>query len=322
MLLHGNTYVLKEHDARGVLTGLYILDPSRVKALVSDSGDVFYRLGDDNLSGVKETETVPASEIIHDRINAFFHPLIGLSPIHAGGLSATQGLAALRNSTRFFTNMSRPSGILTAPGTITKDTADRLKENWETNYTGKNFGKVAVLGDGLKYDKISMSAAEAQLIEQLRHSDEDICRVFAVPPFKVGIGAMPTYQNAEVLNQIYYSDCLQVLIEQFEASMDEGLGLTAPVNGRMLGVELDLDDLLRMDTATKIKTLTDGVRGAVLTPNEARRRLNLPPLPGGDTVYLQQQNFSIAALDERDKDKPFVKPVSAPVAETPKEEAR
>jgi phage portal protein BeeE len=109
---------------------------------------------------------------------------------------------------------------------------------------------------------------------------------------------MPNYQSAEVLNQIYYSDCLQSIIEHFESCMDEGLGLWQ--SGRKLGIELDIDGLLRMDNATLIKTLTEGIKGAVYTPNEARKRADLKPIAGGDTVYMQQQNWSLEQLDRRD----------------------
>jgi hypothetical protein len=43
-------------------------------------------------------------------------------------------------------------------------------------------------------------------------------------------------------------------------------------------------------------------------------------LIGGDTIYLQQQQYSIQALHERDQDQPFAKPVAgaggAPAAST------
>src|SRR5690606_27662586 len=84
-LLHGNTYVLKERDKRGVVKALYILDPSRVMPLVTPGGSVYYQLSTDNMSGVTETVVVPAEDIIHDRINALFHPLVGVSPIYACG---------------------------------------------------------------------------------------------------------------------------------------------------------------------------------------------------------------------------------------------
>lgn len=297
-LLRGNAYALKERDEDGNVRALYLLDPSRVSVLVSETGDVFYQLQQDNLSGVTPASvTVPASEIIHDRMNCLFHPLVGISPIYAAGLAANLGLNIQENSDNFFARQSNPSGILTAPGVISEQSARTLKERWEETYGGRNSGGVAVLGDGLQFQALRMSAVDSQLIEQLNWTAETVCSAFHVPPFKIGVGTMPTYQNGEILNQIYYQDCLQSHIEQFEAAMDEGLGL---MQFGTLGVELDLDSLLRMDTATQIRTLTEGVKGAVLTPNEARRKLELTPLEGGDTVYMQQQNFSLEALNRRD----------------------
>jgi phage portal protein BeeE len=66
-----------------------------------------------------------------------------------------------------------------------------------------------------------------------------------------------------------------------------------------------------MDTATAIDTLAKGVGGGIVAPNEARQRLDLPPVQGGDTPYLQQQNYSLEALDERDRNAPFAKPTPA-----------
>ena len=63
-----------------------------------------------------------------------------------------------------------------------------------------------------------------------------------------------------------------------------------------------------MDSERRIKSLGEGVKNTILTPNEARRSENLPPLPGGDALYLQQQNFSLEALARRDaSEDPFAK---------------
>jgi phage portal protein BeeE len=94
--------------------------------------------------------------------------------------------------------------------------------------------------------------------------------------------------------------------------MDEGLGLgETETNGRLLGVELDLDQLLRMDQKSMIDMLAAGVTGAIFSPDEARQRVNLGNVVGGGSPYLQQQNYSLSALAERDADKPFAKPTPA-----------
>jgi HK97 family phage portal protein len=312
----GNTYVLKARDARGVVVALYILDPQRTRPLVSDAGEVFYELRKDPLSRqVEDTIIVPAREIIHDRFNCLFHPLVGLSPLFAATLSASVGLKIQRNSAKFWQNAARPSGILTAPGDIKQETADALKAYWETNFSGDNTAKIAVLGDGLKYEPMTMSSVDAQLVEQLGVTGKEVCAVYHVPPYKAGVADPPSYNNIEALDRAYYSQCLQRHIEDVELCLDEGLALGVSARGNQLGTEFDLDDLLRMDSATQIKTEGEAVKTGIKAPNEARRRLNLGPVEGGDSPYLQQQNYSLAALSKRDaQEDPFGSNTSDPPA--------
>jgi HK97 family phage portal protein len=294
-LVFGNTYVLKERDARGIVTALYLLHPRLVTVLVADDGAVYYELFRDNLSGLQgERLVVPAREIIHDIYFAPYHPLCGVSPIQACGLAATQGLAIQHQSTRFFERGAKPAGVLSAPGHINDDTARRLKEYWESNYTGDNAGRTAVLGDGLKYEQLVMNADDAQLIDQLKWTAETVCSAFHVPAHMVGIGQPPTYNNIEALNQAYYSQCLQSLIENIELLLDEGLELPKP-----LGTEFELDGLLRMDTKTKTEAARQAIQSGV-SPNEIRRKyFDLGPVAGGETPYLQEQQWPLAHLAAR-----------------------
>lgn len=312
-LTKGNAYGLKQRDNRGVVTGIYLLDPDRVTVLVAVNGDVYYQCNGDDLNELgSEGVTVPASEMIHDRMNCLFHPLIGISPLYACALAACQSLKMQNDSSTFFENGARPGGILSAPGAISDETAARLKAHWDTNYTGQNAGRVAVVGDDLKFQQMKMSATDSQLVEQFKLTAEMICTAFHVPPSKVGVGATPSGTTAAQENQKYYDDCIQILCEEYEACMDEGLALP---NG--YGVELDINGLLRMDRASQVTTLTAAVKGSIMTTNEGRRELNLPPVEGGDVVTAQQQDFSLAALAKRDANDPFATPTThAPAAES------
>lgn len=316
-LLYGNAYVLLIRDGERNITGLHVLDATRVTPLLTEQGDVYYQIGVNHISGLQMPLTVPASEVIHDTMVCLWHPLIGVSPIYACGVSATMGNRIQANSTNFFGNMSRPSGMLTAPGTIDSETAQRLKTYWEENFQGEGIGKLAVMGDGLKYEAMTIPANEAQLIEQLRWTVEDVARCFKIPLYKIG-GEKPG-GNIEQMNQTYYQDCLQSIIESLELSLDIGLGMPP---GRK--IEMNLDDLLRMDQSALIKAEAEGVKGGIKAPNESRARMNLKPLEGGDTAYLQQQNYSLEALSKRDaKEDPFsTAPAPAePTAPEPEETA-
>jgi hypothetical protein len=68
-----------------------------------------------------------------------------------------------------------------------------------------------------------MSAVDAQIIEQLKWSDEKICATFHVPGYMVQVGAPPFNNNVEALAQQYYSQCLQIHIESIELCLTKGL---------------------------------------------------------------------------------------------------
>jgi phage portal protein BeeE len=162
-----------------------------------------------------------------------------------------------------------------------------------------------------------MTAEDAQLIEQLKYTAEVVCSTYHVPPYKIGAGAIPAYNNVQALNVEYYSQCLQVHLEAIELCLDEGLGIGegVQVNGSVYGVEFDVDNLLRMDSVTQMEVL-DKAAG-ILEVDEMRAKLGMAKTPGGNAVYLQQQNFSLPALAKRDaQDDPFGKtaPTAPPVA--------
>ena len=319
-LLYGNHYVYLERDARGVVVRMFPLDPRYVTPLVADDGSVFYELRQDYLNNHREAITVPASEIIHDRCITPFHPLIGVSPIYACGASATQGIRIQANSEQFFANMSRPSGQLTSPSPITATMAATLKEQFERNFSGGNLGRLLVTGNGLTYAPIAIPAADAQLIEQLRFTVEDVARCFRVPLHKLAAGPSPSLSNLGALNQDYYAQALQPDIEGIEALLDEALGLPY-VRDHTYGVEFELEGLLRTDPLTRADTMEKRARAGVYAPNEQRRVENLPPVAGGASPYLQQQNYSLAALAKRDaQDDPFA-PAKPPEPPEPKQPA-
>ncbi len=297
---HGNFYGLKVRDNRNVVVAIYPLDPYRVMPLVASDGSaaIFYQLSSDRLiPGLPEGSSimVPAREIIHDRFNTIHHPLVGMSPLWAANLPAAQGLQIQRGATRFFRNGAQPSGVLTAPGQIDSDTAKRLEDKWEQDFQGDNVGRIAVLGSGLKFETMSIAARNSDLVNQLKLTGEQVCSVFHVPPYKVGLGNLPAGLNIQALNVEYLSQALQSLIEKIELAWSDALQ-----TGPALRVQLDHDNLLRMDSVTQMEVLTKGVNGAIYAPNEARRKLDLKPVPGGDSPYLQQQNYSLEALAKRD----------------------
>jgi len=316
-LTHGNAYVLKERDNRGVVTDLYLLDPTRVQPLVAPNGDVYYALGHSILAGFEASMiTVPARDIIHDRmVEMPGQPLIGISPLVAAGMPLIQAMRLTQNATTFAERGSMLSGVLLCPTPISSENQERIEQDW-MDKTTNGIGRVIALDQGMTFEPLKMmSAIDAQLIDQLKWSDEKICETLHVPPSLV-LGTSTSrpvpYTSSETLMLVFYTTCLQYHFEALEETLDYGLDLPDAY-----GIQFDVENLLRMDMNTRMSVATNGVKGSVFTPNEARLIFNKPPVAGGDAVYAQQQEFSLSALAERDAHGPLLPPAPGPPSGSP-----
>lgn len=289
-LSSGNTYALKGRF-KGAVRALYILDPWRTKPLVSPGGSVFYALHPDNLAGLEEAVIVPASEIIHDRFNTLYHPLVGVSPLHPASLIASLGIEIQERAARFWKNNAQPGGMLVVPGDVDDDKIKIYKELWDENFGGENSGKTAVLAGGMDYKPFSQTAKDSQLVEQLKLTREEIATCYRVPLYKLNAASTPAAANGGQLDQEYYSNCLQTHVVNYELAMT--LGLELPKGYK---VDLDEGDMLRMDPLTKSQVMKERVTGGWWTLNEARREDNKPPKDGGDDLLVQEQYWPSRAV--------------------------
>ena len=298
LLTRGNVYAIKVKDIfSGKALGLKILNPDLVDVLITDTGEVFYRIAADRLN-TTEPLILSSDEIIHDRINPLYHPLVGLSPMIASEASVTQGIAIRDNSSNFFSNQAVPSGVLKSPNRLDETQSKQIRDQWTASYGGRGNGRIAVLGEGAEFKPVTMSAVDAQVIEQYKMTAEIVCNVFRVPAFKAGFGSLPQGLKVTDINEIYYSSCLQPIFSSVEQLLSEFLGLSSDER-----LQFDEEELIRMDPKTRMEITAMGIKGSVFTPNNGRNRHNLKSLPGGDSIYMQQQNYSLEALSKRDAPK-------------------
>ena len=311
-LYRGNGYLFPRRNGRNEIDELHCLYPDNVTVYRSGA-DVFYRVSNGESVDLEHGIMIPAREMFHHRMLVFNDPLIGVTPMLAAATSTSAGLSILRSSEKFFQKMSRPSGVLQTASKIDRDVAERIRERWRRTYIGEEgAGEVAVLEQGLEWKPLTMTAVDAQLIEQLRYSVEDIARVFRLPLFMLGDLTKVSYNSSEQLTRIYWAGCLSAHIHSLEARMCEFFDM----DGRTEYLEFDLDALFRTEMQARIDALTKAVQGGIRTPNEARRQDGLNPVEGGDTVFMQQQMVPVTALATRTDlaPKPAAIPAPAPPA--------
>ena len=88
-----------------------------------------------------------------------------------------------------------------------------------------------------------------------------------------------------------------------ENLLDDGLSISRP-----LGVELELDPLWRMDEGKKAEVESKLVGGKIKRPDEARKRFDLEPTAGGDTLWGQHQDYPLGVLAQRNDLNPVQPP--------------
>lgn len=309
-LAHGNAYIFMQSSGiPGAAPYLHVLNPDTVQPLISDSGSVFYGIGENRLTGNVFGLNIPAEYIMHDRFNCLYHPLVGISPLYAAALPVIQAREIQRSNALLFKNNASPGGILTVPGNISDEMAAKLRETWESQNAGPRRGGVAVLPDGMQYSPIQINATDAQVVEQLKWTAEQVCGVFHVPLYKAGL-AQPTTGNTAQLNQEYYNSCLHRLVVDAQELM-----WTALMGGSMnRAVRFDVSALMMMDPNSQMDYYDKGSKMGAFEPDYIRRNLGLGKTPGGNTPYLQQQNYSLAALARRDASVGVAAPAPAETA--------
>ena len=271
LLLRGNAYILPMRNGAN-LSGLELLDTDLVQ-IDTTGGTLKYKVW--LTTGV--TMNLDPDQIIHlkywtlDGIN-------GVSPIVYAKEIIGTSMAATSHMGGFYGNGGMPKGVLQLQGTI-KD-PDRVKAigaQWD-QLNKENKGRTAVLTEGAEYKPVAANFQESQLIESLRFSVEEICRLYSVPPHKIGHMDGAGYANSiEAQNSQFVSDCIRPLVEMIELEFTNKL-----LNGNRRFV-MDMKALTRGDIQTEVQRNVSYWNIGAMSANEIRRQEGLPPIEGGDT---------------------------------------
>ena len=318
-LLQGNAYCYAgKRNGRGETTELHVLNPYRVKALIASDGSVFYECAEDFLAGLAPNTIVPERDMIHHRLPLVpGFPLVGVTPIFAAAASSAVGIQILRDSQQFFANSARPSGLLQSTINLGDEQKRKAKEEWDIAYRGREYGKVAILPNGLDWKPITITAQDAQLIEQLRWSVEDVARVFRVPTFMLGDVSKVTYRNSEQLARAYLTGCLAGHIEALEERFERAFQF--PPN---FEIKFDLTQLLRTEIDVRFTAYQQALNAGWQSINEVRAQEGLEPVPGGEEPRVQMQYVPLSSANEVEPATPSTSPAPTPTTESAPDPAR
>ena len=281
-------------------------------------------IGTNNGSGLVE---VPADKFI------LFHGYDPTDPMRQySRISALkETLHEQVESNKFRRQMWHRGGRFNAYLTRPKDVApwsqpafERFKETWKSSWAGSDAGEgggMPILEDGMEIKTVQFNSRDAQWAEAVKLSREDCAAVYHVNPAMIWPGSGQTYASAKDNARALYNDCLAPTLMQATDRLNMVL---LPRVGEPASHYIAYDITIKTEGTfeEKIATLSSAVGAPFLSRNEARARLDLPAIEGGDDLITPLNVLTGGLASPRDTDPTETRYNEAPQKILKKSEAR
>lgn len=238
-------------------------------------------------------EIFPQEKVLHFR-NFSLDGINGLSPIQRKAIQL--GLASQDHATAFLKNGARPSVVLASEqGMPSPEAQDALRKSAEKMYGGaENAGRLMFTWGGLKPSVLTMSPADAQLLETMKLTGAAIATLYGVPLAMLSQSdRAETFASAEQADIRFAKHTIRPIAVRIEQTLNKALKLGAGVY-----VEFDMEALMRGDAQSQASFISTMVQNGVMTRNEARRKFNLPDYEGGDELTVQSNMLDLDMLSK------------------------
>tara|TARA_B100001063_G_scaffold8151_1_gene6318 strand:- start:4521 stop:6674 length:2154 start_codon:yes stop_codon:yes gene_type:complete len=320
LLISGNSYMLKDKEF-GSPKELYLLRPDRVEIKAESSmipskycykidGKIVNEYPVDNLTG--------ASQLKHIKLWNPLDDFYGLSPIVAGAYNIDQhNLAGLHN-VGLLKNGCTPSAMLKfqpkdetgMSATLTDDQRAMILEDLEFRFRGSNnSGRPMLLEGDFEYQQLGLNPKDMDFLELMNASAREIALCFGVPAQLVGLSDT-TYANVAEARLSLYEETIIPLLDRIQSDLNEWL---TPLYDGDLKIVYDIDSIPAMAEKRKqvFANVSQGVQQGILTRNEARERLGLEPIDGGDSLLVPSNLFPLGEVDDTAPDEDNDMPVDS-----------
>jgi HK97 family phage portal protein len=263
LLLRGNCYgQIVDRAGAGLLPAqVELLAPDRVQ--VTAESAVVYRL---------DGQEVDPASIWHVKAFTSAGNVVGLSPIAHARQAVGIGLAVEKFGAEFFGKGGIPVGVLSTDRRVDQHLADTWRVRWKAR--GRD---IAVLGDGAKFQPITISPEESQFLETSRANVATVARYFGVQPELIGgeSGGSLTYANVEQRALDFLQFGLAPWLVRLETAISALLSSTTTV-------KFNAGALVRTDLLTRYQAHESAIRAGWKLRSEVRELEDLPPIAGID----------------------------------------
>lgn len=268
--------------------GLYPLLPNRMSVDRDEHGELVYTYTPMSNANPKlksdQSIKLRREDVLHIP-GLGFDGLVGYSPIAMARNAVGMTFACEEYGSAFFANGACPSGVLKHPGVL--KAPSKLRESWHAVYGGTmNTGRIAVLEEGVKYQQIAIPLEEAQFLETRKFQNDEIARLYRMPPHMIGDLEKSSFNNIEQQSLEFVKYTLNPWVVRWGQSLQKAL-LTDRERKEYF-IRFKVDGLLRGDYKSRMEGYAIGRQNGWLSANDIRSLEDLNLIEGdeGGDRYL------------------------------------
>ena len=296
----GNAYVIKGKISKSSdnIVSLDIVNSANMDVIVDKNKIIYRRTLTDDV-GIKTTKDYTPDEIWH--VKLFGTGFIGMSPLAHARKAIAVADSADDKVTSLMVNGAKPSGVLMTKGAPTKDQRDDLrKEIGELTSGAETF--IPVLPLDMRFEPISLTPSDIELLSTRRYSIEEIGRIFGVPSILINDSSQSSNWGTGIQSIIdaFYKFNLRPYLEKIELSML--VSLLPRKDWGKYEFAFDADAVLRASLKERVETYRGAIASGQITPNEVRRKEGQPPMTGGEHLYMQINMGTLEVISESNRE--------------------
>lgn len=171
-------------------------------------------------------------------------------------------------------------GFLKAKNKLTDDAMSKLKAAFRRLYAN-NSESVLILNDGLEFQESANTSVEMQMNENKTTNNDDVCKIFLVPP------SMVNGRATEEDKKQYYQNCILPILERFAAAINRAM-LREDEKGTLF-FAFDDTDLTKGDIQKRFGAYKVALESGFMQLDEVRKQERLPEF-GLDFIKLGLQD--------------------------------
>lgn len=276
--LRGNAYARIDRDGAGEAVAMWPMPADQVEAKVLDNGTMVYLYAFGN-----DVAVLAAENVLH--LKNLGSGTTGLAKLEFMRATTDEAAKSQGAASKIFGSGGKPTGVLMLDKVLNAEQRAAVAANFAGMAEG-SMSRLYVLEANMKYEQLSMSPADQQLLETRKFSIEEICRWFDVPPVLVHHSNVTAWGSGiEQLVQGFYTLAIRPMLINIEQATRKRV--MTPGQRATMTVEFNFDALMRGNPKDRAEMYAKGAQNGWITRAEIRQLEGWPAMPGTDVLTAQ-----------------------------------